>query len=173
MFIRFLTQKNKSEDFFFDYTYYHNYGHRNYRNFLGIHGSGYSLITQANRNLAYFFFTYKESMDKFLFLNVNEFENHMNSLKRSIDFDSDLLLSFKRFYNKTERLNGIVRANIKLSIPNGKIIKHTDKSDDRIKNIQDRLNSLHNIKTEKQVKIEKESKEDMDSVQRILRELFT
>lgn len=172
LFIRFLTQKNTSEEYFFDYTYYHNHGRTNHKNFLGIHGSGYSLITQANRNLAYFFFTYKESMDKFLFLNVTEFEKHMSSLKRSIDFDSDLLLSFKRFYNKTERLNSIVRANIKFTIPNGKIIKYTNKSDDRVKNIQERLNSLHNIKTEKQVKIEKESKEDMDSVQRILRELF-
>lgn len=172
MFIRFLTQKNKSEEFFFDYTYYHNHCHRNHRNFLGIHGSGYSLITQANKNLAYFFFTYKESMDKFLFLNVNEFDNHMNSLKRSIDFDSDLLISFKRFYNKTERLRSIVRSNLNLDIPEGKILKYFDKSNNQVKDIQERLNSLHNVKTEKQIKIEKESKEDLDSVQRILRELF-
>lgn len=167
MFVRFLTEPKCIEEYFFDSAYYKQVKNISRKDFTGRNGKGYRLIEQANKTISYFFFTYEESLDKFLLLQSDDFNKYAMNLKKSIDFDLDLLMHFQRFYMIKDRLKLIQISKSELNIK--PVVKPKTNSKDIIYNKMTEVLSRYNF-NHKPVTILSEN--EMSCINKMLRELF-
>lgn len=167
MFIRMLTESKKSTEYFFDSVYYKQFKNIDRDKFVGRNGKAYDLVTQANRNLSYIFFTFEEALDKFLLLKTNDFHNYVMTLRKSIDFDIDVMCHFQRFYTTKDAITLIQTDKYLLNIE--QVIKPNTNNDNYYKKV---LQSLSKFNNQQNKIVTALSKEELDSINKMIRELF-
>jgi len=94
------------------------------KKFLGSKGKGLKLLTDAHREISYYFLTYKDMMEIFLTSSITHFTLNLSRLAKLTPFDITLLTAFAAYYNQAN----IQQIEIKKLLSKKTYYKITEKS---------------------------------------------